>query len=57
LKKLRRWFNKYLEDLLIVAGFVLILVGVYYAYPLAAWFTGGLECLIMGFLIAASKRK
>jgi hypothetical protein len=57
MKSFRSWIRKYSEDLLFLAGFLAILIGAYQVNPLAAWFVGGAECLIAGFVLAWSKRK
>lgn len=56
-KRIRAFFRKSSEDLLFLAGCLAILVGAYQINPVAAWFVGGVECLIAGFLLAWSKRK
>jgi hypothetical protein len=57
IKKTRAFLRKYSEDLLFLAGCLAILIGSHQINPLAAWFVGGAECLIAGFLLAWSKRK
>ncbi len=57
MKRFRAWIRKYSEDLLFVAGLLAILIGTYKIEPLAAWFVGGMECLVAGFVLAWSKRK
>jgi len=57
LKKVRAFVRKYSEDLLFLAGCLAIVIGSYQINPLAAWFVGGVECLLAGFLLAWSKRK
>jgi len=57
MRKLRAWFRNHTEDLLFVAGLLAILYGTYQLNALAAWFVGGVECLIAGFVIAWSKRR
>ncbi len=57
MKRLRAWLRKYSEDLLFTVGLLAILIGTYKIEPLAAWFVGGAECLIAGFVLAWSKRK
>lgn len=47
-----KFLNNYFDDVLFIVGFILILIGTYKILPIAAWFVGGLECLISGFLIA-----
>lgn len=49
-------FREYIDDLLVLAGFILILIGSYQITPVAAWFVGGAECFIAAFLIAGSNR-
>lgn len=56
-RRFKRWVRKYNEDLFVFAGFTSILIGAYHLHPLAAWFVGGVECLIVAILIAWSKRK
>jgi hypothetical membrane protein len=56
-KKIRAWLRKYADDLLFVAGFVAILIGVYQLNPLACWFVAGVEFLVAGTIVAWSKRK
>jgi uncharacterized membrane protein SirB2 len=55
--KARTWIKKYNDELLIVAGFALILIGSYCVYPVAAWFVGGVEFLIYAYLVAWSNQK
>jgi len=48
-------FRNYFDDILFVAGFIAILIGTYKLSPIAAWFVGGVECLVAAILIARSK--
>lgn len=48
--------TRYAEDFLVLAGFVAILIGTHQISTVAAWFIGGVECLIAAFLIAWSNR-
>jgi len=57
LKRIRALLRKSSEDLLFLAGFLAILIGTHQINPVAAWFVGGVECLIAGVLLAWSKRK
>jgi hypothetical protein len=57
MKRIRTFLKKYSEDLFFFAGFLAILIGAYQIEPLSAWFVGGIECLISGFVLAWSKRK
>lgn len=43
--------RKYLDDLLVLAGFILILIGVWKTFPAAIWFVAGLMCFIIGGLL------
>ena len=49
-------FLNYLDDILIVAGCGLILVGTYLVNPLAVWFVGGAQLIILGVLIGLGAR-
>ena len=42
--------TKYLDDLLILAGCILVALGVYQIYPPAAWIVGGAELIGLGVL-------
>lgn len=56
-KTLRTFFRNYSEEILILLGFVLFLIGAYQIEPIAAWFVGGMECLLYSGLLGWSKRK
>lgn len=43
--------QKYADDILIVLGCAIILVGVYQFNPALAWIVAGLECVALGVLI------
>jgi hypothetical protein len=57
MKRVRNYLRKYAEEILILTGFILILVGACHIQPLAAWFVGGAECIIYAILLGWSKRK
>jgi hypothetical protein len=57
LKKIRAWIRKYADDLFFITGGLAILIGTYQIQPIAAWFVGGAECLMAGFLLAWSRKK
>ena len=42
---------RYLDDLLLLAGCVLILIGVYQVCPVATWFVAGAMLIVSGVLI------
>jgi hypothetical protein len=42
--------KRYLDDLLILVGCLLILVGVYQVLPVATWFVAGVMLIIFGVL-------
>lgn len=44
-------FMKYLDDILIFAGCILILIGVYCVIPVATWFVSGVMLIVIGVLI------
>jgi hypothetical protein len=54
---LRTLAKNYAEEGLILAGFLLVLIGAYQLNAISAWFVGGAECLLYAFLLAWSKRK
>lgn len=56
-RRSRTWLKNHLEDVLIVIGFVLIVIGSYFVNPILPWFVSGAECLIFAFILAWSKRK
>jgi len=43
--------NKYLDDLLVLAGCALILIGVWTVCPVATWFAAGAMCIAGGVLL------
>jgi hypothetical protein len=45
-----------MDDLLILAGFIALLIGTYQINPVCTWFVGAAECFIAAFLIAWSNR-
>ena len=47
---LQKQLSRHLDDLLILLGCVLILIGVYLVYPVATWFVGGAMCISLGVL-------
>jgi hypothetical protein len=51
-----KFIHENAEDLLLIAGFAAILFGTYKVSPLAAWFVGGVECLVAAILVAWSKK-
>lgn len=42
--------KKYLDDILIVCGCLLILAGTYQVNPILVWFVGGGMLVVFGFL-------
>ena len=48
--------SPYLDDLLIVAGCVLILIGTYLVHPVATWFVAGGMLIALGVLIGLGGR-
>jgi len=45
---------KYLDDVLVVLGAVLVCVGVYQVLPVVTWFVAGAFCIAGGVLVARS---
>jgi hypothetical protein len=45
--KLKRYF----DDILLILGCILILIGVYQALPVATWFVAGGMCISFGVLV------
>lgn len=56
-KWLLKGLQTYLEDLFLLAGCALILIGTYQLSPLATWFVGGGMCLLAGILIGLGARR
>jgi len=48
--------TKYLDDILIFLGGLLIVAGCYLVWPVAALFAGGILLIIFGVLIGAGNR-
>ena len=48
--------TKYLDDILIFLGGLLIVAGCYLVWPVAALFAGGILLIILGILIGAGNR-
>jgi hypothetical protein len=48
---------KYLDDIFIIIGCLLILAGTYQINPLATWFVGGGMFIVAGVLVGAGERK
>lgn len=46
--------RKYLDDLLVLAGCILILIGVYNVCPVATWFVAGGMCIAGGIVYGLS---
>lgn len=51
----KRMLN-FLDDVLILAGCILILIGTYQICPVATWFVGGVMLIIFGVIVAAGGR-
>ena len=49
--------SKYLDDIFILIGCLLILAGTYQINPLATWFVGGAMFIGAGVLVGAGSRK
>ena len=49
--------GKYLDDILILIGSVLLLIGTYIVMPVATWFVGGVMLITAGILIGAAKQE
>jgi uncharacterized membrane protein SirB2 len=48
---MKNFLQKFIDDLLIVTGCGLVLVGVWKVCPVATWFVGGCMCVIAGVVI------
>jgi uncharacterized membrane protein SirB2 len=49
--------TKFLDDILILAGCGLILVGVHEVLPVATWFVAGVMLIVMGVLVGIGNGK
>jgi hypothetical protein len=49
--------GKYLDDVLILLGCILILIGTYQLIPVATWFVGGIECLALGTVVSIQSKE
>ena len=47
---------KFLDDLFILAGCGLIVIGTYQICPVATWFVGGVTLVLFGVLVGLGKR-
>ena len=50
-----RLMAKYLDDLLLILGAVLICIGTYVLCPVATWFVAGAFCIAGAVLLARSQ--
>ncbi len=48
---------RYIDDVLVLVGCVLILIFVYHINPIYCWLVGGLMCLGMAVLISLTNRR
>jgi uncharacterized membrane protein SirB2 len=48
---MKEFIRNYLDDLLVLAGCVLVVVGTYQVNPLATWFVGGVILIVLGVLV------
>lgn len=48
--------TRYLDELFIFIGCVLILIGVYIAMPVLTWFTAGLMFIMAGVVIGVGRK-
>lgn len=46
---------KHLDDFLLVIGCAAIAYGAYLIHPVAAWIVGGVECIVLSFLVGAGQ--
>lgn len=52
-----RWWGRWLDDVLVLAGCGLVLVFVYQVWPVGTWLIGGLMLIVVGVLIGRMKAK
>jgi hypothetical protein len=54
---MKNFLKKYIDDALILAGCVLILIWVYLVWPVGTWLIGGVMSLAAGVLIGLTGGK
>lgn len=50
-------FKKYLDDICILIGFILILIGTFQLSPVATWFVGGGMMVLAGLAVGWGSRR
>jgi len=49
------WIRNYIDDVFYWLGAILISAGAYFIFPVAAFFSAGIFCLVFGFLIGKAR--
>ena len=52
---MKDWIRNYLDDIFYWLGAALITLGAYLLFPVAAFFSAGIFCLLFGFLIGKAR--